>query len=494
MDAKSAVVVGSGIAGLAVACRLAARGYRVTVFEKNEFPGGKLSQIQSGGFRFDAGPSLFTMPEWVDEIFRLNGLQPEHFFKYKQLDTICKYYWDNGKQLNFKADLDITEADIIREFNESPGCLKKYLNKGAKKYNLVGGIFLKKPLNKWRTWWSQKVLKAFLHLPSYDLPNSLHAVNQRAFQSREMVQLFDRYATYNGSDPYRASGMFSMIPHIEMSLGAYAPEGGMISITHSLFELGKKVGVDFQFGKEVVSILHKDSKVNGVQTADGEKKFADIVVSNMDISLTYDHLLKGVSAPPKLKYEERSTSGYIFYLGMDREFPDLDVHNIFFSGDYKKEFTALKNGQISDDPTIYINISSKYNPADAPSGCENWFVMINVPSDRGQDWGELRQKLKAHFIEKVSRALKMKGSELESHIVVEEVMDPTQLSKRTLSLDGALYGSSSNSIWSAFLRQANQHSTIKNLYFCGGSVHPGGGIPLCLSSAKIVDQLVSDRH
>jgi phytoene desaturase len=487
-NAKSAVVIGSGVAGLAIAARLAARGLSVKVFEKNGFPGGKLSDLKIGEYRFDAGPSLFTVPHWVDEIFEQAGKDPEKYFRYRRLPVVCKYFWQNGKSLEVNSEPSETAANMAREFGEDPEALGQYLRKSRKKYELAGEIFLQQPLNRLRTWTDKRVLKALGFLSQYDLFKSLHKTNRRHFKSTEIIQLFDRYATYNGSDPYKTSGMFSMIPHIEMNGGAYAPEGGMYSIALSLFELGKDLGVDYVFNSEVVEIIIENKRARGVQLSDGTVENANVVVTNMDVQLTYENLLPDVKMPAFRKLEERSSSGFIFYWGINRTFPELDVHNIFFGRDYKSEFDAIARGTFSEDPTIYVNITSKYAPRDAPAGCENWFVMINGPNDRGQDWEKWRGILREKVIQRIKDRLNV---DLSNHIEVEDVLDPVRLSVRTLSADGALYGSSSNTMWAAFLRQSNRHSRIKNLYFCGGTVHPGGGIPLCISSAKIVDCMVA---
>ena len=488
-ETKKIAVIGSGAAGLAIAVRLAAKGHQVTVFEKNHFAGGKLSEFRLGEYRFDAGPSLFTMPHWVDELYELSGKDPKEYFRYQKLKVLCNYFWENGKRLEFSSNLETTSKRMENQFGENKNALRDYLNRSRKKYRLAGEIFLKKPLKKISTWLGWDVMKALSWFHGYDLFKTLDKTNSNHFSSPEIIQLFNRYATYNGSDPYRTSGMFSMIPHIEMDLGAWAPEGGMIGITNCILQLGERLGVEYRFNAEVSQIIHDGKKVMGIEV-NGETLDFDLVVSNMDISLTYRKLLKDIKLPKSISYEERSSSGFIFYWGIRGEFPELDVHNIFFGSDYKAEFDSIRKNQIPEDPTIYINISSKYNSADAPKGCENWFVMINTPSDTGQDWNVIREKLRTKITAKIEKIL---GREIAGLIECEEILDPPSLSSRTLSADGALYGSSSNNMWAAFLRHSNQHQQLKGLYLCGGSVHPGGGIPLCLSSARIVDQLIHEK-
>jgi phytoene dehydrogenase-like protein len=212
----------------------------------------------------------------------------------------------------------------------------------------------------------------------------------------------------------------------------------------------------------------------------------------MDIYPTYKKLLPKLKAPKKQLSQERSSSAVIFYWGIQKIFNTLELHNIFFSDDYRAEFDAIfKEEIVSDDPTIYLNITSKDVPGDAPAGCENWFIMINTPPDKGQDWDEMVSKLRTIVINKLSKELAVN---LASLIVCEEVLTPPLIQSKTQSHLGALYGSSSNNSFAAFLRHPNFSSRIKNLYFCGGSVHPGGGIPLCLLSAKIVDELIPSAN
>ncbi len=210
----------------------------------------------------------------------------------------------------------------------------------------------------------------------------------------------------------------------------------------------------------------------------------------MDIYPTYKKLLPELKHPEKTLQQERSSSALIFYWGIRETFPELDLHNIFFSDDYRQEFkTIFEERQITDDPTIYINITSKDIPSDAPKGHENWFVMINAPGDYGQDWASLKEKARAVILKKLSDILK---KPIEPLIATEYILDPVGIEANTSSYRGALYGAASNSRFAAFLRHPNFSRQIDNVYFCGGSVHPGGGIPLCLLSAKIVADMIPD--
>jgi phytoene dehydrogenase-like protein len=230
----------------------------------------------------------------------------------------------------------------------------------------------------------------------------------------------------------------------------------------------------------------QQGKATGV-VVNGQHWSADMVVSNMDIVYTYHKLMPQQKAPEKILQHPKSTSALIFYWGIKRTFNELDLHNIFFSSDYRAEFEHLTHKKtVCSDPTVYVFISKKYQPKHAPDGCENWFTLINVPHDSGQDWDKIIADARRNIIAKLSKHL---CTDIEPLIISETINYPKTIEAQTQSYLGALYGSSSNDKYSAFLRHPNFSRSIKNLYFCGGSVHPGGGVPLCLLSAKIIDEL-----
>ena len=317
----------------------------------------------------------------------------------------------------------------------------------------------------------------------------MHKANNGFFKDQRLVQYYDRYATYNGSDPYQAPATLNVIPHVEQHWGAYFHEGGMYSIITALVKLAEELGVKFIYNAEVLQLLLLFGKINYLNV-NGNLVSADVVVSNMDVWFTYRKLLADYPRlfPKKLLQQERSSSALVFYWGINKQFPNLDLHNIFFSDDYAAEFNHIwQQKDIYGDPTVYLNISSKYKPDDAPAGGENWFLMINAPSNSGQDWDELVAAARQNILDKLSRVL---GEDIRQLIISETILDPRGIESKTSAYQGAIYGASSNSRFAAFMRHANKSSRIKNLYFCGGTVHPGGGIPLCLLSAKIVGDWV----
>lgn len=486
---RTCIVVGSGIAGIASSIRLSRQGYSVTVYEANAYPGGKLSEFQQGAYRFDAGPSLFTMPMFVDELFELCGENPRDHFNYIKLDEGCHYYYEDGTRFNCPTNTNEFANILNSKFGEDKASVLRFLNKSAKMYEITKPVFLENSLHKLSTYLNLKGIRGIMNLWRLNMFSTMYSVNSKTFKNPKTIQFFNRFATYNGSNPYKAPATLNIIPHLEFGYGTYFPEKGMVDITNSLISLAERQGVKFEYNQKVEEILLKENKVCGVRV-NGVDTYSDLVISNMDISPTYKYLLPKVETPLRVKNVESSSSALIFYWGISREFPELDLHNIFFSENYEQEFSKIfieKN--VGADPTIYVNISSKYKKDDAPEACENWFVMVNVPANEGQDWDTIIDETRRNIIAKLSRLL---GIDFKNVIANESILDPRSIESKTSSFRGALYGSSSNHMMSAFFRHANFSSSIEGLYFCGGSVHPGGGIPLCLLSAKIVSGLISE--
>lgn len=482
-----AIVIGAGIGGLATAIRLAKKGYAVEVFEANDYVGGKLSTFTLGDYRFDAGPSLFTMPHYVDDLFTLCGENPTDFFQYVIKEVACHYFWEDGKRLTAYGETERFVKEVEAELAVPAATLNRYLKRAKKKFDRTRTLFLESSLHKWQTYLRKETLIGVANYFSFEIDTSLNDVNTHQLKEPHLVQFYNRFATYNGSNPYKTPGMMTLVQHLEQHYGTYIPNKGMSDISASLYALAKRMGVGFHLSSPVSKILVKNKKAVGV-CVNEEKYLADLVVSNMDVVPTYRKLLPNQKQPEKVLSQERSSSAVIFYWGVGKSFSQLDLHNIFFSDDYGAEFAAIFNTKtIYHDPTVYVNITSKDVPADAPEGKENWFVMINAPHDTGQDWKAIAEQLREWVIAKLNRNLE---TDIAPLIEKEWVMTPDIIAQRTQSYLGALYGASSNDKMAAFLRHPNFSREISNVYFCGGSVHPGGGIPLCLLSAKIVSDLI----
>lgn len=489
MKNRKAIVIGAGIGGIATAIRLAVKGYEVDVFEKNEVTGGKMYLIEKDGFYFDAGPSLFTQPANVEELFHLAGEDISTYFTYESVPVACRYFFENGKKINAYTNAEQFAEEMNKQTGEPAENVIRYLKDSELVYEKVGSIFLNYSLHRTSTWFHSRVIDAMRTVRLPYLFKTLDQFNKESFKTPEAVQIFNRYATYNGSNPYSAPGMLSLIPHLEQNQGTYYPHGGMINIPRALFALAEKKGVRFHLNTAVDQISKKNGKITGVMV-NGEFLPSDLVVSNVDAYYTYKNLLRDESGANRILRSERSSSALIFYWGMNREFSELHLHNIFFSKSYEKEFDHLfRLKKCYPDPTVYVNITSKMESGQCPDGKENWFVMVNAPAKSTTDWDEDVQMLREAVVTKLGRMI---GTDIAQAIEVEEILTPNGIQSRTDSYLGSLYGTSSNSKWAAFMRHPNRSSRNKGLYFTGGSVHPGGGIPLCLKSAKIVSDLIDE--
>ena len=484
---KKCAVIGAGISGIAAAIRMRNKGYKVTVYEANSFPGGKLSTESNNGYRFDMGPSVFTMPQYVDELFKLSGKEPRRHFNYIPLDPVYHYFFEDGSRLDAYHGKEKFAEQLAAKTADSKEDIIKYLDKTETIYKLTEEVFLQNSLHRLRNFFTWPILRGILNFGKIGAFDTMNGANKKAFKDQRLVQVFNRYATYNGSSPYLSPATLNVIAHVEIVKGAFYPVGGMFSITESLVKLAKEIGVQFNFSTPVREILIENKKVTGIRT-DTEMEEYDIVISNMDVYNSYKKLMPGIKRPGKSLDQPKSSSGIIFYWGIKKEFKELGLHNILFSENYEAEFdTIFSKKTVYHDPTIYLNITSKHTPTDAPPGCENWFSFINVPNNSGQDWDKLVAEARENMINKINRVLK---TDIRPFIDAEMVFDPRVIENRTSSAFGAIYGNSSNNKFAAFLRHANFSKNIKGLYFCGGSVHPGPSIPLCLLSAKITTGLI----
>ena len=282
------------------------------------------------------------------------------------------------------------------------------------------------------------------------------------------------------------SGLYSMIPNLELNDGTYFPKNGMRSIIDGLYKLALEENIEFSFEVEVE--VERELSEYTYRIDDNISGSSKLVIYVIDPISFYDYVLKDAPLSIKHKKEERSTSGLVFYWGIDTKIPELGLHNILFSKDYEGEFnTIFKEQKNSLEPTVYIHISSLLNPNDATENGQNLFVMINTSSIDTTD-DVYMEKMKQYIIDKIREQFKI---DIRNHIVTENYWDKASIESLTGSYQGALYGAASNKFDSALKRHPNTIKKYDNLYFCGGAVHPGGGIPLVLRSAKIVANLIT---
>lgn len=494
MRKDTVAIIGAGLGGISAAIYLRKFGFNVDVYEQSNFAGGKASRVEFDGFSFDSGPTLFTMPFVLKDLFDISNEDFLEFIELIKPDIICKYFFPDGTIINAYSQQKKFAEEIQNKTCDKACSVMKYFDYCKTIYDKTADLFLQKSFTEISTFLNIKALKTLFSINKIDTGRTMHNANQSFFKDEKTVQLFDRYATYNGSNPFLAPATLNIIQHVEYGIGGFIPRGGIRKISSELVKLAEKKGVNFFFNSSVQKILIEKNNVNGIQIEYNqnlhEKKY-NVVISNADVNFTYQRLLAGIKLKQAERYikHEPSTSALVFYWGIEGNYKNLETHNILFSDDYKSEFDDLFKKKICPiDPTIYIYISSKFNNDDAPSGYENWYVMINAPYIIGQNWESEIQKSRERIIKKINRIF---GIEIEKKIVGERILSPEMIEKNTSSYKGSLYGISSNSKFSAFLRQQNRSKEVKGLYFCGGSAHPGGGIPLVLLSGKITAELIN---
>lgn len=487
MKTKSVGIIGSGISGLAAAIRLSSIGFKVSVFEKNQTFGGKLAEIYSSGFRFDKGPSLFTMPEWIDELSEISGYP--HKFSYIRSDENCRYFWSDGTRLILPQSLHEAIKIISETLRENEKSLQTYFQNLDKKMAVCRPVFMEHSIHSLQNLLRPEVWKGIMQIPILKPLKTLNAYNKNFFKNPKTIQLFNRYATYIGSSPYVSSNLFGLSGWPEWMNGVYFPAKGMRSIPEYLFEMAKFSGVQFYFNTNIEKIISNGkNRVKGIRI-NGVLSPFDIVLSAGDYEQISSRLLEDAFKPKS--YKEKSSSGWIYYLGIKGVHPELGLHNILFSEDYEKEFSEIfEKKKIPEDPTLYIHISSKILPGDAPEGCENWFVMINAPA-KGDKYHFLEDEIFEVVCAKIKKILDI---DIKKKILFKAHWNPPLIESETGSAGGAIYGANVHGLLCGWKRISNRHPKLNNLYFCGGSVHPGGGIPLCLKSAKIVSDMISKHH
>lgn len=475
---KNAAIIGAGFGGLTASILLANKGFDVHVYEQNPSPGGKAGNINENGFRFDSGPSLLTMPFVLNDIIEEAGENITDYLELKKSDVLCKYFFNDKTVLTAYSDNLKFAEEIESKTEDSSESVLRYLKYCRRIYELTSDIFLFNNPRNIRSYLNTKAVNSLINLKNIDAFRTMHEANSSFFKDKRTIQLFDRYATYNGSSPFKAPATLNTIQHVEYNLGGYIADGGIYSIVEAIYKIALKKNVKFNFNSPVEKIIIENNSVTGIWINNSDLLF-DAVISNVDVHTTYTKLLK-INQP--INSKDLSSSALVFYWGIIDTFDMLEVHNILFSEDYKKEFDDIFEKRICpEDPTVYIYISSKFNKNDSPEDCENWFVMINVPFIDNQNWEEEIKKSRERIINRIKASLNIN---IKEKIIFEKILTPQILFERTGSYKGSIYGLSSNSKYSSFVRHPAKSKRFNGLYFCGGSVHPGGGIPLAVLSGK----------
>ncbi len=483
---KKVIVIGAGLGGLSAAIRLANSGFAVTILEKNETVGGKVNSVEANGYKFDTGASLLTMRHVFEDLFNACGKRIEDYLEIVPLDPICRYFWSDETRFDASSDLPKTEDEISKLEPRDVENFRQYLADAKRKYEIAEKTFLANSLNDLPKLLRPKYLKDLLAISSL---KTLAAHNKSYFQSAKLQQLFNRFATYNGSSPYQTPATFALVPFVEFGLGAWYARGGIYEIPRALERLARELDVEIKTNCAVEKILIENKKAVGVQLESGEILRSEYVVANSDAVETYRSLLDEKFFNEKLDKREPSCSGFVLLLGVKKKFPQLAHHNIFFSDDYRAEFDALfRDLRPAKNPTIYICATSRTDATQSPPDCENLFILVNAPyTSEKTDWKTEAKSYRDLIVKK----LKSFGlTDLDTSIEFEQIITPEDFESKYRTNRGSIYGVSSNGVFSAFLRVPNQSRQIKNLYFVGGATHPGGGMPLVLLSGKMAAEMI----
>lgn len=488
LPSSQVIVVGAGLGGLATAIRLAAAGRRVLILEQNERVGGKLNLLQEAGYTFDTGPSLLTMPWVIEELFAAAGRRMADYLTLEQIEPTCRYHWLDGTTFNAWQRLPQLIQEVERLSPADVPGLFRFLAHTARIYDAVADTFLLKPFGGLHELVTPRLARDGLRI---DALRSVDAAVRSFFRSPYLRQVFNRYATYNGSSPYRSPATFNVIAYIEFAEGGWYVRGGMYSLARALQQLAADLGVELRTSTPVARIAYQEGRVSGVHLASGERLPAAQVVVNADPSYAYRTLLPGQErTAARLARQETSCSGFVLFLGVNRVYAQLAHHNIFFSSDYPREFAAIfEKGVPAADPTIYVAATALTDPEHAPPGHMNLFVLVNAPTLGPRVHWEREAAAYRNLI--VARLELMGLSDLGRHIVYERIWTPADIAARYNATGGAIYGWASNSPFAAFLRPPLRARGIDGLYFVGGGTHPGGGIPLVLLSGRAVAEYLA---
>ena len=484
-----AVVIGGGVGGLAVAARLARMRHDVTLVERSDTVGGKLGEWERDGFRFDTGPSLVTLPATLRDLFLKTGKPLEDVLDLRPLELLARYRFPDGTRM----DLPNTGVHgIASAFQDALGGSagadwSRFHERAERTWSVARTPFVESPLDGPA---SLARLAARRPLDMWRIApwRTLRDVGRSSFDDPRQALFLDRYATYTGSDPRRAPAVLSVVPYVEHTFRGWYVPGGLRRIADVLRERAELRKVRVVTGAEVVRISLSDGRVDGVELHDGSRIDADIVVSDVDARVLYEHLVARPDLMRPLRRATPSLSGFVLMLAL-RDRRPMAHHTVLFGADYDAEMDAVFGPDVrpADDPTIYISA-----PADAADGGhEAWFVLANAARHGTGpgcvDWDA--PGVASAYAARILDLLADRGHDVRDRLLFAEHRSPADLERETNSPGGAIYGTSSNGWRAAFLRPANR-SPVPGLFLVGGSAHPGGGLPMVLMSAAITAELI----
>lgn len=493
MKKNDVIVIGAGIGGMNAALQLAKAGLQVSIFEKNAYPGGRMRRIHHEGCTFDAGPSLITMPFILQDAFSSEPHADTQQF-YPELiaiDPICHYRWLDGTTYNCYANADKRNAETARVFGDAAVQeMNAYLNHAADVYHATKDVFLFNRFEGFKEFFKLNNIAMLPKLSRLRFAQTFHDFNAEYFNDPKLIQLFDRFATYNGSSPYLAPATLMVIPFIEFEYGGWYPRGGIYAIAEAFEQACLHQNITIHYNADVKKIIVQDSIAKGIQLESGEIHTAEHIISNGDVYYTRTALLKRQNE----KLPPLSSSGFVMMMSVKRNPFAMNHHTVLFSDHYKQEFQQIfHEGSNPEEMTIYISVSGKTDASQISDDCENWFILVNTPSVQNTEYWTSENKQR--YADIIMKQLQRFYPDIETYISGQPIyISPSDFAHEFHATGGSLYGSSSNSMFSAFLRPKNRDASIKNIYYCGGSSHPGGGVPLVILSGGFAAQEILDHH
>jgi diapolycopene oxygenase len=483
---KTAIVIGAGLAGLTTAIYLANNGYKVDVLEKNRQVGGKLQQRQVNGYTFDLGPSTITMKSVFQSVFSDCGRRMEDYVQFEHVESGTTNYFANHHVVQFSTNIEKVESMIAKYSVTDANKYREFLYASKKLFETAEKHFLNRAMIGWKSTLDVSLITNFLKIHPFTAYQKW--LNQ-FFTHPNTLAMFGRYATYVGSSPYKAPAIFGMMGHIEGNLGVYRVKGGTFQIALAFKKLAEELGVTFHFDTEVIDLEKKSDEIVSVRT-NNSRYTADTIVCNMDALTFYHKWLQDDPTFRKIKHIEPSLSGFAILLGIKKRYSMLKHHQVFFPANYQDEFKEIFiDKQMVTKPTIYVCYSGYEDDSVIPNmDSSNLFILVNAPAlTSEQDWNTNKERYKSEIIAELER----RGlHDLSEHIEYEEIMTPADLYTHTEAFRGSIYGLSSNNWKQAFFRLPNKSKKYNNLWFVGGSVHPGGGTPIVVKSGQVTARAI----
>ncbi|WP_084783678.1 NAD(P)/FAD-dependent oxidoreductase [Paenibacillus sp. FJAT-26967] len=496
---KTGIIVGGGIGGLVAAIRLAARGYKITLLEKNSALGGKLQNHSYGPYTFDFGPSTITMPWVFERIFEESGESLDPDLQFIKLDVNSRNFFPDGSVIDLSSDPE-RMSDQLQVFSRAnrEGFMN-YLTEVERIYTTARQHFFSRTFTRWSDFLSPALGIAMLGVHPFTTMDGFH---RRYFDDPRMLAMMNRYATYVGSSPYKTPATLAMIAYLELVRGVYYIRGGNYKLIQALERLARKKGVDIKTNTSIQRIIVHNGKAAGVQ-AEEEVWHADFVISNNDYFSTQLYLLdqENRSLPagrmPGTGRRALSSSGFLMLLGVRTRFPQLQHHNLFFPDRYESEAADIFSNKIwPRDPALYICNSAYTEPGRARDGSgSNLYVLANVPACApGTDGygAENLHSMASQYGQQITAMLEKRGlTGLSGQTEVEQLFHPGDIANLSGSVYGALYGQASHGLKSAFFRPSIADRRVQGLYYAGGTTHPGGGTPMVALSGILAAEAVA---